>query len=97
MLRGLRARTGPGRGGREHRPEVEGRRQGARARGVDGENMTIKDIGPQPQSFDLEKATLESDNYRAGAWSGTYLQLTLMSITPGKGFGPESTEPTSAH
>lgn len=52
--------------------------------------MTIKDIGPQPQSFDLEKATLENDNYRAVAWSGTYLQLTLMSIPPGEDIGLEA-------
>ncbi len=52
--------------------------------------MTIKDIGPQPQSFDLEKATLENDNYRAVAWSGKYLQLTLMSIPPGEDIGLEA-------
>ena len=52
--------------------------------------MTIKDIGPQPQSFDLEKATLENDNYRAVAWSGKYLQLTLMSIPPGDDIGLEA-------
>ncbi len=52
--------------------------------------MTIKDIGPQPQSFDLEKATLENDHYRAVAWSGTYLQVTLMSIPPGEDIGLEA-------
>ncbi|WP_322919190.1 cupin domain-containing protein [Nocardioides renjunii] len=52
--------------------------------------MTIADIGPQPQSFDLEKATLANDNYRAVAWSGTYLQVTLMSIPPGDDIGLES-------
>ena len=34
--------------------------------------MTIKDIGPEPQSFNLEKATLDNTNYRAVAWSGKY-------------------------
>lgn len=52
--------------------------------------MLIKDIGPQPQSFDLEKATLENDNYRTVAWSGTYLQVTLMSIPPGDDIGLEA-------
>lgn len=42
--------------------------------------MTIADIGPKPQSFDLEHATQDNSNYRAVAWSGRYLQLTLMSI-----------------
>ena len=42
--------------------------------------MTINDIGPAPHSFDLETATVENRNYRTVAWSGKYLQLTLMSI-----------------
>jgi len=53
-------------------------------------SMTIKDIGPDPQSFDLEKATLENTNYRAAAWSGKYLQLTLMSIPVGADIGLEA-------
>jgi mannose-6-phosphate isomerase-like protein (cupin superfamily) len=52
--------------------------------------MTIEDIGPQPQSFDLEKATLENNSYRTVGWSGKYLQLTLMSIPPGEDVGLES-------
>jgi mannose-6-phosphate isomerase-like protein (cupin superfamily) len=42
--------------------------------------MTIIDIGPDPQSFNLEEATVENANYRTVAWSGRYLQVTLMSI-----------------
>jgi mannose-6-phosphate isomerase-like protein (cupin superfamily) len=42
--------------------------------------MSIKDIGPEPQAFDLEQATRDNPHYRAVAWSGRYLQLTLMSI-----------------
>lgn len=52
--------------------------------------MTIKDIGPEPQSFDLEKATLENTRYRAVAWSGKHLQLTLMSIPVGGDIGLEA-------
>ena len=52
--------------------------------------MTIKDIGPHPQSFDLEHATLENENYRAVAWSGRYLQVTLMSIPVGGDIGLEA-------
>ena len=52
--------------------------------------MTMKDIGPEPQSFDLEKATLENTNYRVVAWSGKYLQLTLMSIPVGEDIGLEA-------
>ena len=52
--------------------------------------MTIEDIGPAPLSFDLEKATLENDSYRRVAWSGTYLQVTLMSIPAGDDIGLEA-------
>lgn len=52
--------------------------------------MTIKDIGPDPQSFDIETATLENKNYRTVAWSGKYLQVTLMSIPPGDDIGLEA-------
>src|SRR5665647_1546840 len=42
--------------------------------------MTINDIGPKPQSFNIEHATKENTDYRSVAWSGRYLQVTLMSI-----------------
>ena len=42
--------------------------------------MGIADIGPRPQAFNLETKTLENPNYRTVAWSGNYLQVTLMSI-----------------
>lgn len=51
--------------------------------------MTIEDIGPRPQSFDLEQATRDNEHYRSVAWSGRYLQLTLMSIPPGGDIGLE--------
>jgi mannose-6-phosphate isomerase-like protein (cupin superfamily) len=52
--------------------------------------MSIEDIGPQPQTLDLEKATLENTSYRTVAWSGRYLQLTLMSIPVGEDIGLET-------
>jgi mannose-6-phosphate isomerase-like protein (cupin superfamily) len=42
--------------------------------------LTIEDTGPRPQAFDLETQTLTNSNYRTVAWSGTYLQVTLMPI-----------------
>jgi len=51
--------------------------------------MTIADVGPQPQSFDLERATREHENYRTVIWSGAYLQVTMMSIPAGKDIGLE--------
>ena len=50
----------------------------------------IKDIGPQPQSFNIESATKENTNYRSVAWSGRYLQVTLMSIPTGGEIGLEA-------
>lgn len=50
----------------------------------------MEDIGPAPQTFDLETATVENDTYRTVAWSGTYLQLTLMSIPVGEDIGLEA-------
>lgn len=52
--------------------------------------MTLKDTGPSPQSFDLETETRDNNKYRAVAWSGRYLQVTLMSIPPGGDIGLES-------
>ena len=50
----------------------------------------IKDIGPKPQAFDIEHATKENKNYRSVAWSGRYLQVTLMSIPAGGDIGLEA-------
>ena len=70
---------------------VEGRRRVAtRERHEQKEHdVTIKDTGPEPQSFDLERQTVENSYYRAVAWSGRYLQLTLMSIAEGGDIGLE--------
>lgn len=51
--------------------------------------MTLTDIGPAAQSFDLETETRENTNYRTVAWSGRFLQVTLMSIPPGGSIGLE--------
>jgi mannose-6-phosphate isomerase-like protein (cupin superfamily) len=50
----------------------------------------LKDIGPDPQSFDIEHATKDNTDYRSVAWSGRYLQVTLMSIPPGQDIGLEA-------
>jgi mannose-6-phosphate isomerase-like protein (cupin superfamily) len=52
--------------------------------------VSIRDIGPQPQSFDLEQATCDNAEYRSVAWSGRYLQVTLMSIPVGADIGLEA-------
>jgi mannose-6-phosphate isomerase-like protein (cupin superfamily) len=61
-----------------------------RRRDMDIAANRIKDIGPEPQSFDIERATKENSDYRSVAWSGRYLQVTLMSIPVGSDIGLES-------
>jgi len=51
--------------------------------------MAISDNGPKPHAFDIESETRANQNYRTVAWSGKYLQVTLMSIKPGKDIGLE--------
>lgn len=56
---------------------------------VQRQSARIEDIGPRPQSFDLEQATVANENYRTVVWSGRYLQVTLMSIPVGSDIGLE--------
>jgi mannose-6-phosphate isomerase-like protein (cupin superfamily) len=51
--------------------------------------MDITDPGPRPNAFDIEKATVANDTYRTVAWTGKYLQVTLMSIPVGQSIGLE--------
>lgn len=50
----------------------------------------VKDIGPDPFVFDIEQETVANDKYRVVAWTGKYLQVTLMSIKPGESIGFEA-------
>lgn len=54
------------------------------------QNSTVKDIGANPNAFNIEQATLDNNNYRQVVWTGTYLQVTLMTIEPGKDIGLEA-------
>ncbi|HEX6149882.1 cupin domain-containing protein [Nocardioides sp.] len=51
--------------------------------------MVVSDPGASPHAFDIEAATLENDTYRTVAWTGRYLQVTLMSIPVGESIGLE--------
>jgi mannose-6-phosphate isomerase-like protein (cupin superfamily) len=52
--------------------------------------MAIEDTGPRPNAFDIESATKENEHYRRVAWTGRYLQVTLMSIPVGRSIGLEA-------
>jgi mannose-6-phosphate isomerase-like protein (cupin superfamily) len=47
------------------------------------------DNGPDPFVTDIEKATLGNSTFRTVVWTGTNLQLTVMSIDQGSDIGLE--------
>lgn len=47
------------------------------------------DHGPYPYIIDIDKATKHNDTYRTALWTGTHLQLTVMSIDPNADIGIE--------
>lgn len=49
----------------------------------------ITDNGPAPLVADIETPTVENTNYRTTMWTGKNLQITLMSIEPGRDVGLE--------
>ena len=49
----------------------------------------IIDYGKNPLVINLNKATLANNNFRRAIWTGEYLQVTLMSISPGCDIGLE--------
>ncbi|MCL2849700.1 MAG: cupin domain-containing protein [Micrococcales bacterium] len=49
----------------------------------------LTDHGPNPYVIDIEGATVENTNFRATLWTGSHLQLTVMSIPPGGDIGLE--------
>lgn len=49
----------------------------------------VKDICPQPRSFDIERATKANTSYRPVAWSEHYPQVMLMSDPVGGDVGLE--------
>lgn len=49
----------------------------------------VQDTGRDPFVVDIEAATLQNDNYRTTLWTGSNLQMTVMSIEPGGDIGLE--------
>ena len=50
---------------------------------------SIKDYGPEPIVVNIENITKQNDTFRTALWTGTHLQLTLMSLKPGENIGLE--------
>jgi mannose-6-phosphate isomerase-like protein (cupin superfamily) len=49
----------------------------------------LKDYGPRPLVINIEKATKQNNTFRTALWTGTHLQVTLMSINVGEEIGAE--------
>lgn len=54
--------------------------------------INLRDYGPNPYVVNINEATKQNTNYRIALWTGTYLQLTLMSINPREDIGLEMHE-----
>lgn len=48
------------------------------------------DYGPNPSVVDIHRETIQNQNFRTALWTGSHLQLTLMSIPVGGEIGLES-------
>ena len=49
----------------------------------------LNDYGPRPFVINLNSATKQNNAFRAALWTGTHLQLTLMSLMVGESIGQE--------
>ena len=52
--------------------------------------ITLQDYGPQPYVVNIDEATKQNSNFRTALWTGTHLQVTLMSIKVGEDIGLEN-------
>ncbi|MBE6067831.1 MAG: cupin domain-containing protein [Clostridium lundense] len=55
----------------------------------DDDSLKLQDYGPKPFVINIDEATKQNDNFRTALWTGTHLQLTLMSIDVGGEIGLE--------
>jgi mannose-6-phosphate isomerase-like protein (cupin superfamily) len=51
--------------------------------------ILLKDNGPNPYVVNINEATKQNNTYRTALWTGTHLQLTLMSLNRGEDIGLE--------
>ena len=49
----------------------------------------LRDYGPNPFVININAATKQNNTFRTALWTGTHLQVTLMSINPGEDIGLE--------
>ena len=63
--------------------------QGARVTDDAKADVMLKDYGAEPTVLDIDAYTMSNDNFRTALWTGTLLQVTLMSIPVGGEVGLE--------
>jgi mannose-6-phosphate isomerase-like protein (cupin superfamily) len=51
--------------------------------------MRMQDNGPNPYVVNIEDLTLQNDNFRTVGWTGSNMQMTVMTIQPGDDVGLE--------
>ena len=56
---------------------------------INERNIEIKDYGKQPFVVNIEEATKQNSTFRTALWTGSHLQVTLMSINVGEDIGLE--------
>jgi mannose-6-phosphate isomerase-like protein (cupin superfamily) len=56
---------------------------------INERNIEIKDYGKQPFVANIEEATKQNSTFRTALWTGSHLQVTLMSINVGEDIGLE--------
>jgi mannose-6-phosphate isomerase-like protein (cupin superfamily) len=56
---------------------------------IDLRNVEIKDYGKEPFVVNINNATKQNNTFRTALWTGTHLQVTLMSIDVGEDIGLE--------
>lgn len=54
-----------------------------------GAPIILKDYGPVPFVINIEEATRQNNTFRTALWTGSHLQLTLMSLNIGEDIGLE--------
>ncbi len=52
-------------------------------------NSLLTDYGPNPFVVNINEATKQNNTYRTALWTGTHLQVTLMSLNVGEDIGLE--------
>lgn len=53
------------------------------------EAVEFEDFGPDPLVIDIEQYTLQNETFRTAVWTGSLMQMTVMTLQPGEDIGLE--------